>query len=70
MLFSRKRWRPPGPKGLKKELIEAVVELKRRNLNWGCLRIAQPPTWRPSYSISNIIIMSIERTPDAKGTRR
>ena len=23
-----------------------------------------------SYSISNIIIMSIERTPDAKGTRR
>ena len=29
-----------------------------------------PPTWRPSYSISNIIIMSIARTPDAKGTRR
>ena len=24
----------------------------------------------PSYSISNIIIMSSERTPDAKGTRR
>src|ERR1700745_2685857 len=41
MLFSRKRWRPPGPKGPKKELIEAVVELKRRNLNWGCPRIAQ-----------------------------
>jgi hypothetical protein len=28
------------------------------------------PTWRPSYSIFNIIIMTIERTPDAKGTRR
>src|SRR5215472_13978642 len=41
MLFSRKRWRPPGPKGPKKELIEAVVETKRRNLNWGCPRIAQ-----------------------------
>src|SRR5215472_14428281 len=36
MLFSRKLWRPPGPTGPKKELIEAVVELKRRNLNWGC----------------------------------
>ena len=28
------------------------------------------PTWRRSYSISKVIIMSIERTPDAKGTRR
>jgi len=28
------------------------------------------PTSRRSYSIFNIIIMSIERTPDAKGTRR
>src|SRR5262250_3778172 len=41
MLFSRKRRRPPGPKGPNKELIDAVVELKRRNLNWGCPRIAQ-----------------------------
>src|SRR5215469_18923425 len=41
VLFSLKRRRPPGPKGPKKELIEAVVELKRRNLNWGCPRIAQ-----------------------------
>jgi transposase InsO family protein len=28
------------------------------------------PTWRVSYSIFNIIIMSIERTRDAKGTRQ
>src|SRR5215472_12673585 len=41
MLFSRKLSRPPGPKGPNKELIDAVVELKRRNLNWGCPRIAQ-----------------------------
>src|SRR6516165_8131406 len=41
MLFSHKRRRPPGPKGPNKELIDAVVELKRRNLNWGCPRIAQ-----------------------------
>ena len=41
ILFSLKRRRPPGPKGPNKELIDAVVELKRRNLNWGCPRIAQ-----------------------------
>ena len=31
MLFSPKHRRQPGPKGPKKELIDAVVELKRRN---------------------------------------
>jgi hypothetical protein len=41
MLFSRRRRRQPGPKGPNKELIDEVVELKRRNLNWGCPRIAQ-----------------------------
>ena len=44
MLFSRKRRRRPGPKGPHKELIDAVVELKRRNPNWGCPRIAQQIT--------------------------
>jgi hypothetical protein len=163
-LFAPNRRRKPGPKGPSAELIRAVVEMKQRNPNWGCPRIAQqialafqiqidrdmvrrilaqryrpgqdsggpswltflatqktvsgasipsgagqppgaggdrnqdgalcafipsvcragpyaenawtarysgpPPTWRPSYSISSIVIMSIERTPDAKGTRR
>src|SRR6476660_5618133 len=41
MLFSNKRWRRPGTSGPKKELIDAVVEMKRRNPNWGCPRIAQ-----------------------------
>ena len=41
MLFSPKRGRRPGPNGPKKELIDAVVEMKRRNPNWGCPRIAQ-----------------------------
>ena len=31
MLFSLNRRRPPGPKGPNQELIDAVVELKRRN---------------------------------------
>jgi len=41
MLFSPKRRRKPGPKGPSAELIHAVVEMKQRNPNWGCPRIAQ-----------------------------
>src|SRR5215468_8947643 len=41
LLFSPKRVRRPGPKGPTKELIDAVVEMKRRNGTWGCKRIAQ-----------------------------
>jgi hypothetical protein len=41
MLFSPGRVRRPGPKGPTKQLIDAVVEMKRRNRSWGCKRIAQ-----------------------------
>ena len=41
MLFSAWRPRRPGPKGPNKDLIEAVVAMKRRNPGWGCPRIAQ-----------------------------
>src|SRR5262245_54564677 len=41
LLFSPKRVRRPGPKGPMKELVDAVMELKRRNRTWGCKRIAQ-----------------------------
>jgi hypothetical protein len=41
LLFSPKRVCRPGPKGPTKELIDAVVEMKRRNRTWGCKRIAQ-----------------------------
>src|SRR5260370_8922281 len=40
MLFSPDRRRQPGPRG-PSELIRAVVEMKQRNPNWGCPRIAQ-----------------------------
>jgi putative transposase len=40
-LFSSVRGRRPGPKGPQKDLIEAVVAMKLRNLKWGCPRIAQ-----------------------------
>ena len=40
-LFSPQRRGKPGPKGPSKELIEAIVEMKRRNPRYGCPRIAQ-----------------------------
>ena len=42
LLFSsRYRRRKPGPKSPSAELIAAIVELKRRNPRFGCVRIAQ-----------------------------
>src|SRR5262249_40192450 len=41
LLFSPKRVRKPGPKGPTKELIDAVVAMKRRHQTWGYKRIAQ-----------------------------
>jgi hypothetical protein len=41
MLFSPGHRRRPGPKGPNRDLIEAVVAMKRRNPSWGCPRIAQ-----------------------------
>ena len=41
LLFSPRRQRRPGPKGPGRDLIAAVVEMKRRNPGWGCPRIAQ-----------------------------
>src|SRR5262245_38731786 len=41
LLFSPKRVHRPGPKGPTKELIDAVLEMKRRNGTWGCMRIAE-----------------------------
>ncbi len=41
LLFSPKCRRRPGPQGPAKELIAAVLEMKRRNPRWGCPRIAQ-----------------------------
>ena len=40
LLFSPNRTCRPGPKGPARELIDAVVEMKRRHRTWGCKRIA------------------------------
>ncbi len=68
MLFSPKHRRQRGPKGPNKELIDAVVELKRRNLNWGCPRIAQQITWAFGAKIDkNVVrrILSVHYRPES-----
>jgi hypothetical protein len=40
-LFSSRKNRKPGPKGLSDDLVRVIVELKRRNPRFGCPRIAQ-----------------------------
>jgi transposase InsO family protein len=40
-LFPPQRRARPGPKGPARELITAIVEMKRRNPRFGCCRIAQ-----------------------------
>jgi len=40
LLFCPKRRAKPGPKGPTQDLIHAVVEMKWRNPDWGCPRIA------------------------------
>ena len=41
LLYSPGGGRKPGPKGPSKEVINAIVEMKRRNPRYGCPRIAQ-----------------------------
>ena len=41
LLYTSLRKGKPGPKGPTQELIDAIVELKRRNTRFGCPRIAQ-----------------------------
>ena len=41
LLYSSGGGRKPGPKGPSREIINAIVEMKRRNPRYGCPRIAQ-----------------------------
>jgi putative transposase len=68
MLFSPKRKRRPGPNGPNKELIDAVVELKRRNPTWGCPRIAHQITLAFGVAIDKDVvrrILSIHYRPES-----
>ena len=59
MLFSCQRGRRRGPKGPAKELIDAVIEVKRRNPSWGCPRIAQQITLAFGVDINKDVVRRI-----------
>src|SRR6266446_3570991 len=59
MLFSPKHGRRPGPKGPAKELIDDVVEMKRRNPSWGCPRIAEQITLAFGVAIDKDVVRRI-----------
>lgn len=68
LLFLPKCERRPGPKGPNKELIDAVVEMKRRNPHWGCPRIAQQIALAFGVELDKDVvrrILSVHYRPDS-----
>ena len=68
MLFSPQSGYRPGPKGPKKELIDAVVAMKQRNPHWGCPRIAQQITLAFGVEIDKDVvrrILSVHYRPES-----
>ncbi len=68
LLFSPQRGRRTGPKGPSQQLIDAVVEMKRHNPNWGCQRIAQQMALAFGVEIDKDIvrrILSAHYRPDS-----
>src|SRR5258708_482230 len=64
------RRRRPGPKGPAQELIDAVVEMKRRNPRWGCPRIAQQIALAFGIEIDKDVvrrILSVHYRPKSNG---
>jgi hypothetical protein len=59
LLFSAKGRRKPGPKGPEKELIEAVVAMKRQNPRFGCLKIAQEITHAFGVEVNKDVVRRI-----------
>src|SRR5437870_11792781 len=71
LLFSAKGRRRPGPKGPEKELIDAIVEMKRRNPTWGCPRIAEQIALAFGLDIDKDVVRRIVGAfPSAKGNIR
>src|SRR5215813_5140128 len=59
LLFSPKQRTKPGPKGPTADLIQAVVEMKRRNPSWGCPQIAEQINLAFGTSINKDVVRRI-----------
>jgi putative transposase len=59
LLYSSQRPRRPGPKGSSRELIAAVVEMKRRNPRMGCRKIAEQISNAFGFAINKDVVRRI-----------
>ena len=66
-LFSSRRAKP-GPKGPSRELVAAVVDMKRRNPTWGCPRIAQQIGLAFALPINEDVVRRIREPAVCAGT--
>ena len=63
LLFSSsRRKRKPGPKGPSTQLIAAIVEMKRRNPKFGCVRIAQQINYAFGIKIDKDVVRRVLAT--------
>jgi putative transposase len=72
LLFSPTARQRPGPKGPTRELIDAVLQMKRRNPTWGCPRIAQQVALAFGVEIDKDVVRRIlavhsRRVPESGG---
>src|SRR5262249_40091411 len=59
LLFSPTRPAKPGPKGPDYDLIRAVIDMKQRNPQWGCPRIAKQIALAFGISINKDVVRRI-----------
>jgi putative transposase len=59
LLFSPTARKKPGPRGPSRDVVAAVVEMKRRNPTWGCPRIAQQITLAFDVPINKDVVRRI-----------
>ena len=61
-LYSSPNRRKPGPKGPSQELIELVLEMKRRNPNFGCTKISEQVSKTFALSLDKDVVRRILTT--------
>jgi putative transposase len=72
LLFSNKTTKKPGPKGPNQSLITAIIEMKKRNPNYGYRRIAMQISSAFSLSIDKDVVRRVlsqyyKNSPDYNG---
>lgn len=62
LLYSSRKRRTPGPKGPSRELIELVLEMKRRNPHFGCIKIAEQLAKTFAFPLNKDVVRRILTT--------